>query len=143
MKSKKYTIPIYDVDLYLVQFDKKDEKEDVEKLLKQKPYNAVNEDYKEEILFNVGKGMFDGANTIRNMDILQIIVQFYPFSSPIKQEEIYAHEKRHIEDRMLQHFNIDDIESAALLAGYLATLFYDFKKETNGRSDRNKEIKEK
>ena len=41
---------------------------------------------------------------------------------------VYSHEKRHIEDRVLQYASVDDIESAGLLAGFLGEKFYDFDK---------------
>lgn len=37
---------------------------------------------------------------------------------------VVNHEKRHIEDRILQHCGIDDIEAAAYLAGYLSKFIY-------------------
>lgn len=50
------------------------------------------------------------------------------FENESQREEVYAHEKRHIEDRIMKWASVDDIESAGLLAGFLGTKFYEFKK---------------
>ena len=58
-----------------------------------------------------------------------MLVVFYPMSSEDVQAEVYYHEKRHVEDRIMEWASVNDIESAGLLAGFLGTKFYLFAKQ--------------
>ena len=49
-------------------------------------------------------------------------------SSEKNRDNCYSHEKRHIEDRVLEWYSVNDIESAGLLAGFLGEKFADFEK---------------
>lgn len=57
--------------------------------------------------------------------------------------EIYSHEKRHIEDRVLDFFSVNNIESAGLLAGFLGEKFYEFWKIVDEQSEQKRAYREK
>ena len=89
------------------------------------------QEFIDEFIDYIERGYYDGGNTYRNFDFKRILVIFYPMSDEETRAELYAHEKRHIEDRVMQHASVDDIESAGLLAGYLGKMFYQFNNIVN------------
>lgn len=68
----------------------------------------------------------NGEITFRNMTVRTCVVVFYQMRSELDRAEVYSHEKRHIEDRVLNWAGVDDIEASALLAGYLGRQFAKF-----------------
>ena len=133
MIKLKFNIPLYDFDVTLLQIESKGDKEDVVKFMKgikcQEQFITGVTDY-------IEKGAINGGETYRNFDLRKILVIFCPMKNESTRAEVYSHEKRHIEDRVMQHASVDDIESAGLLAGFLGRKFYQFmqlvKKDSNG-----------
>lgn len=125
MIKTKFTVPIYNFDITLVQIENKDDYEPVKKLLKS--INANKEDA-EYTLENIKNEAVNGGDTYRDMCCKRFLVLFFPFTDEYERENTFDHEKRHVEDRMMAHVLVDDIESAGLLAGYLGVRFYKFKK---------------
>jgi len=123
MKKKIFNIPIYEVKLTLIQVEGKDDFSMLKRTLEKE--GIPNEDINNTRSI-VEKEMVDGGDTWYDLNKRSIAVVFYPFSTERNKVEIYCHEKRHVEDRILQYFRVDDIESSALLAGYLGKIFYDF-----------------
>lgn len=128
MKTLKFDIPIYNIHVDLVQVETKDDKAGVIKFMR-----AIECEQKfiNEFTDYIERGCYNGGNTYRNFDFRRILVIFYPMSDEETRAEVYAHEKRHIEDRVMQHASVDDIESAGLLAGYLGKMFYRFNNIVN------------
>lgn len=126
MKSFSFEIPIYDIHVDLVQIEGKEDSKDVLRFMRA---IKCTENFIEETKDYIERCAINGGETYRNRDLSKILVIFTPFSSEMRREEVYAHEKRHVEDRILEWFNVDDIESAGLLAGFLACKFYEFKKK--------------
>ena len=123
MIKMQFKIPIYEVDVCLIQSDGFDFSA-MDRVFKSfgLPISAVDE-LQDKILEQDYK---DCGETHSNMRMRKICVVFYPFSDEDDfelQREIYDHEKRHIEDRILDYFGVKDYESAALLAGYLGKQF--------------------
>lgn len=123
MVKYKFTLPIYDMKITLIQIEDKFDFQGVKKVLST---INVQDEYLEEVQENIENGSYNGGSTFRNMKILSIIVIFYPMKSEIIRADVYSHEKRHIEDRILEWMSVNDIESAGLLAGYLGKKFYQF-----------------
>jgi len=123
MKKKIFNIPIYEVKLTLLQVEKKDDFYSLKRALGKE--GIPNDDIKktQDIIENE---MVNGGDTWYNLDKRIIAVVFYPFRNERDKVEIYCHEKRHVEDRILQYFRVDDAEGSALLSGYLGKIFYDF-----------------
>lgn len=129
MREYKFKIPIFgDVNITLVQVEGREDKEAILRLMKR--HRITEKDDIDSVMDNVDNkeyDMRDGGDTFYRLIQREMVVIFYPFSSDEAKEEIMGHEKRHIEDRILKFFSIDDIETSALLAGFLSKQFYKFK----------------
>lgn len=125
MKIFRFKIPLYKIHVTLVQAVDKKEAEDVRKVLKA---NHIDKDSIEDIVAGVARGGCNGGDTFRDFRCKRMFVFFYPYESDAIRAEVYSHEKRHIEDRVLEYFGVNDIESAGLLAGYLGEQFYKFER---------------
>ena len=120
-----FKIPIYKINVSLVQLEGK---KDIKPLIAlMKGMKAKDDDINNEVE-QLSEDRYNGGNTYRNMSRRRIVVLFYRMTSEKTRREVYDHEKRHIEDRVLEWFSVDDIESAGLLAGYLGEKFYEFEK---------------
>ena len=124
MKTLKFKIPLYKVTVDLIQIEDKNDVEPVKAYFKENRIESI-----EEVLDNIAKDAYDGGETYSLLSIRRMTVLFYQFSSDIEKANIYAHEKRHMEDRILEYFDVNDIESAAILAGYFGEKFYEFDKK--------------
>lgn len=123
MKKLKFNIPMYDFDVTLVQVE---DKGDIDSVLATMRSIKCPQEYINDTKDYIERGCYGGGDTFYNFDIKAIVVVFYYFKSESSRYEVYFHEKRHIEDRVLQHCHVDDIEAAGLLAGFLAKKFYEF-----------------
>lgn len=126
MIVKTFNIPIYDTKVTLCQITSQSDFPKVKKLIK---VLNVESELLKDIQENIENANLDGGVTLTDMSIRRVIVLFYNMSSHLTQEKVYSHEKRHIEDRILNWVNVDDIESAGLLAGWLAKQFFKFKEQ--------------
>lgn len=127
MIKSKFHIPIYDIDVAMVQIEDSNDKEPIRKLLNS--IRAREEDI-QTTLENIENESTNGGDTYRCLEARKITVVFFPFTDTDNKTNIFDHEKRHVEDRILEFFNIQDSESAALLAGYLGVQFRKFEKLT-------------
>lgn len=123
MTKIQFKIPFYNVTCLLVQVEGKEDADSAIALMKRwKIEDENNYDYN-----GIINGAMNGGTTYRQMDSKRIFVLFYAFENDRVKDEVYSHEKRHIEDRILEFFGVNDVEASALLAGYLGAKFYDFK----------------
>ena len=120
-----FEIPIYKVEVNLIQVMSDEDSKEVEQELLD--MEAQKEDI-DTVIEDIVTNCRNGGYTFRNLDKKKFLVIFCSMDSDRVRAEVYAHEKRHIEDRLLAAYNIDDIESAGLLAGFLGEKFYDFTK---------------
>lgn len=125
MKKMCFTIPLYGIRVTLVQAEDRTDADMTERVLKS---NHVGDEYIHDVVDAVRRGAVNGGETYRNFRERRVFVFFYPFENDERRAEIYAHEKRHIEDRVLEWFAVNDIESAGLLAGFLGVQFYKFER---------------
>lgn len=123
MKKTSFTIPFYNFDITLVQVDSKDDAEPVRRLLK--AFGVRREDA-DDVVDGIRRGAVNGGETFREMRQKKMLVIFYLFDSKEKKAEVYSHEKRHVEDRLLEWNGVNDIESAGMLAGWLGVRFRRF-----------------
>lgn len=125
MKIFRFKIPLYKIHVTLVQSEDKSEADEVRKILAR---NHIDKEYIEDIVDGVRRGGCNGGDTFRDFRYKRIFVFFYPYENEVIRAEVYSHEKRHIEDRVLEYFGVKDIESAGLLAGFLGEQFYKFER---------------
>lgn len=121
MKKMQFQLPYYKVDVMLLQIEGKEDENDVAELLK-----SIDAEDPEYTLDGIRRGAVNGGDTYRDLNNKRMVVLFYPMEDNAHRAEIYSHEKRHIEDRVLEFFGVNDIESAGLLAGFLGEKFYEF-----------------
>ena len=125
MKKYCFKIPIYGVNVTMVQVESADDVPCIERLLK---VVESEKEYVVEILNAIRRGAVNGGETFRNFSHRQMLIIFYQMEDEETRAETYSHEKRHIEDRVMEYFGVKDIESAGLLAGFLGRQFYKFSK---------------
>lgn len=118
--------PYYDYDITLLQVESEKDADIVCKYLSIKKFDK---EYIDDVRNNIEQKYVNGGETNWNQLTKRIIVIFYTFTSDRKMAEVFSHEKRHIEDRILQHCKVDDIEASAYFAGFLGMKFYEFWKK--------------
>lgn len=127
MKKHNFNVPLYDYDVTLIQVESNEDKSSVISFLKK----AKLDEYIEGCSKYVADGYTNGGETYYNRSIKQVICIFYIMTSDEYRENVYSHEKRHVEDRILEHCSVNDMEASAYLAGFLGVQFYKFKKLQN------------
>lgn len=109
-------VPFYNVTITLVSIESKNDAEELKNLLK----HTFLEEKDIERSYNIVKGDYvNGGDTYRNLDKRSIVCIIYRCTTFKVFCNIVGHEKRHIEDRILEYFSVNDIESSGLLAGFL------------------------
>jgi len=117
MKYLKFKIDIYDWDIYYIEVEKKkDLKAVIVKLSKLKMPHKIMVGIRDDIKDGATNGGHHWCHTYER----KTIVLLYKTTSKRNRTHTIFHEKRHIEDRILHHLGIDDIEASAFLAGYIA-----------------------
>lgn len=127
MIKSKFHIPIYDIDITMIQVENSNDKGPVEKLLNS---IAADEESKQSTLNDIENESVNGGDTYRCLGARKMLIIFFPFTNSNERINIFDHEKRHVEDRILEYFSVQDAESSALLAGYLGVKFRKFEKLT-------------
>ena len=121
MKTTEFKIPIYGFDVIILEVQSKEDKAEVNTILS----NLIpNKESIDGVLDYIENGYMDGGETFRNMLCKKFVVVLYPFTDIETRREIVNHEKRHIEDRILEYCGISDIEASAYLAGYISKFMY-------------------
>lgn len=123
MISKTIKIPIFNHTLHVFEVEKR---KDADKLIKELKSLEIISDKEEEddIRKNIDSEC-DGATTYYRKGDCTLVVVIYIQTKDARRREVLAHEKRHVEDDILEHLGINDKETAGYLAGWLAKeVFY-------------------
>lgn len=127
MKKLSFKIDVYDWEVYLYQLEAKDTKKDVIKVLQK---HNIPVDKNQDVLDDIEDGAYDGGWTFYNRGQPISVVLLERFSSENAKNSVYFHEKRHVEDDIIEHLQMyDESEAAAYLAGYLAIKFLELSKQ--------------
>ena len=118
MRKSRFKIPIYDFDVTLIEVDGSGDVEPIRRLLRR--VGGRNESLESEILGAVENGSIDGGWTLSALGRSLFYVILLPMSSSEQRIRVLNHEKRHIEDDLLEYCGVNDKEAAAYLAGYLS-----------------------
>ena len=131
MVKEKLEVPIYGYTLWLIKLSFKDyklkKKLTSEKIGLRSKDIDLDEETCKEIDENIGDKEYNGAITCHRGGQRKIVVLFYPIDDEEREVEIYDHEKRHVEDDILNFLNVDDAEASAYLAGHLGKVFWRFR----------------
>ena len=133
MKKISFRTPYWDYDVTLIQVESDKDSNDVCRYLAKA---GVSEESISSVRENIEKRYVNGGEVNWNSSTKRIIGIFYEFLTDDDKVNIYSHEKRHIEDRVLQHCRVDDIETSAYFAGYLGVKFLRLWNETRKEADR-------
>lgn len=121
MKLTKIRVPIYDFKIVVVEIESKEDKNRVIEIMIK--FGCSSEHIEDESN-GIEQECMNGGNTYRQLGSRKILVTIYPCKNEATRREILNHEKRHIEDRILEYCGVDDIEASAYLAGYLSRYMY-------------------
>lgn len=116
MIIKRFKVPIYRWRVEVIDLKDYDDKELIMNKLRR--YKFSEEDY-EEISEKIDKGAYNGGTTYYNSSELLCIILLYKHKSIMEKVETLLHEGRHVTDEILKIHNIDDIEAAAYLQGFI------------------------
>ena len=123
MKKQKIEVPLYDISVTLLQVEGVDDAEEAKIFCEEFGLSA---EYTKSILDIIRSDKVNGGDTFRDFEKGRMLVIFYRMTDERTKRNRYGHEKRHVEDRILQWCGVDDIEAAAYLAGFLSEQFSDF-----------------
>ena len=110
-------IPIYDIRFNYIEVEDESDLPELKKMFKKL---NIDEEFYDEIASNMLSGVWNGGLTFYDHLSKDGIIVMYPFDRAKKRFNVISHELRHLQDFILEDFNVKDMESAALLAGYLA-----------------------
>lgn len=125
MEIKVINVPLFDIRVKLIQLDFGDTYEDLFKVIKT---YELDEQLVADFKDNLSRKAKNGAITCSRLSTHDIFIVFYPFTNEDKMTEVYLHEKRHVEDKILAFCLVDDRETAAYLAGNIGVKFIKFQK---------------
>ena len=115
MKVKKIKIPIYDYDVKMIEVEKGDKPSKVTK-----ECGSLTKADRKLISSNIKNEYIDGGVLYYNLSRRKFVIIVYMVTSKKNRIEIIGHEKRHVEDRLLNHCAVTDLEAAGYLSGWLA-----------------------
>lgn len=119
MRIERFTVPIFG---WSVTFADASSNFDISKLEKYFNIIQLSKEDVEDIKNN--KDNEGGGVHFYNSNIMESLIIIYKCNTELKRKNVIAHEKRHLEDRILKHLSIKDIETAAFISGYLAEKIY-------------------
>jgi hypothetical protein len=121
MKKREIHINIYEYDVTYIEITSPKDKRLVEDVMVEM---GCSEDDLNDIRFCFDNGFVDGGFTFRNLFKKTFLVLVFPCTTKEYRRMVVNHEKRHVEDRILEHCEVKDIEAAAYLAGHLSMFIY-------------------
>lgn len=116
MISKKFNVPLYGFRVDFIECEDEKDGDAIETFFKRL---KMEDDIANEIVGAVRQGDVDGGWTLACLGIKRIVVILLPMRTRDRRCEVINHEKRHVEDDILRHCNVNDDEAAAYLSGFL------------------------
>lgn len=123
MKVFNFGVPIFDVNVRLIQAETND---CYNGIVESCAFASLLEEDLKDIEDKLSRGCHDGGELYWNFNEKRFLVVFYNMTNEKDRIKIYMHEKRHLEDRILEFCGIHDVETAAYLSGYLGVIFHNF-----------------
>lgn len=126
MKKKEIYVPIYEYMITYIEIENYTEKE-IERVTKTLKSCKIDDENISDVKDRMKRNYNGGATTFSSEKRCELVVLVYPHSSQSRKLSTIMHEKRHCEDFILNRLDIDDMEAAAYLAGWLAVEFSNIK----------------
>ncbi len=117
MKYLKFNIKIYDWDVFYIEVESK---KDAKKVVKKLKSIGVPKDVMDHIGPEIKDNAMNGGEHFYNPGKRWSIIFMHQTSSNSCKFEIVCHEKRHIEDRIMEYLGLEGTEAGAFIAGYIA-----------------------
>lgn len=129
MKYAQLKMPIFNFEIVFIQVERGDDKnkDNLKEIELAMWMGTTNPSQINKTMTDIKNNAVNGGIVLRGL-YRNIVVVFYRMTSKTEKLMIYAHEQRHIEDDILEHCGINDKETAAYLAGYLAEKLHVFDK---------------
>lgn len=121
MVKYNFDVQIYGFKIEVAELSFDDSKDKIVEVLEE---NKLEKEDIEEIVKKIDRESYNGADTFANFSEKRFLIIVYPCKTSEDRREIINHEKRHVEDRILEHCGINDIEAAGYLAGFLSKYLY-------------------
>lgn len=116
MKQKKIWVPLFEWAITLLEVQAPKDHKKVNKILKE---FGVDEESRKRIKDENIRDCINGGDHFYSKSMKKSIIVLSRMSNNKQRNHILCHEKRHIEDRMMETYCINDVETAGMLAGYL------------------------
>ena len=117
MVKKIINVPIYNWKVIVYICESPQDHSELKRELKR---NSPDIEQNAIMLQELEQEKYNGGWTLTYAGFHKCIIVIYPHVHKCKLYNTLFHEKRHVEDNILSTHSIDDSESAAMLAGYLA-----------------------
>lgn len=117
MLKKRFTVPLYGYTVRYFEIEDKSDEAEIRSCLKKLRLPDKDIDEVAECVSDEAK---NGGWTLFNPNCKQIVVIVLTCVDEKARRRVVGHEKRHVEDEILRHCDINDLEAAAYLAGYLS-----------------------
>ena len=121
MKHSKINVDMYGYKVDVLEVEGDDDYEYLARFFRR---FKLKDPFVDEVIEAVKDGDSDGGYTFACFGIKRVFVVLLKMSSDTRRREVIMHEKRHVEDDILQHCSVKDDEAAAYLAGFLAKYMY-------------------
>ncbi len=116
MKYLHFKIPIYDWDVHYVEVEKNKDSYKVEDVFDKLGFFDKDID---KVLKNIKDRMTNTGMLYTCNNISSSVILIYTSSNKKERMSSILHEKRHLEDRIIERMGLEGKESAAYLAGYI------------------------
>jgi len=127
MRIRKFKLPIYTYDIQFIEVESSKDLKKVTKIIK---ILRVDKMCYKRITDSIKRGLINGGECIWDHPHKRGAIILYEHTSNKERMITLGHEKRHLEDRILQLYSVSDCEATALLSGYLTQkLFKKWKKK--------------
>ena len=117
MKYLKFNIKIYDWDVFYIEVESK---KDAKKVVNKLKSIGVPMDAMDDVGPAIKNNAQNGGEHFYYLPRRWSIILMYKTSNNSRKFEIICHEKRHIEDRIMEHLGLEGTEAGAFIAGYIA-----------------------
>lgn len=121
MKKVKFKIPIYNFNVTFIEAESFNDKE---KVIKEMKAMKCPQECIDEVIEGFNMQSMNSAWTFNNCYILTFLVIVLPCTDKVTRRSVVNHEKRHIEDKLIKHCDINDIEASAYIAGFISRFIY-------------------